>query len=73
MKSLDKWIVWKEKDDLNLLMLINQVIEKYAIENIRQYKKVLNDHLKDAPSTWFINDRFGSWDKLLLTLEKKSL
>lgn len=71
MKSPDKRIIWKEKDDLSLLMLINQVIDKYGIENIRQYQNFLNEHPKDAPSTWFINDRFGSWDKLLLTLGKK--
>lgn len=71
MKSPDKRIIWKEKDDLSLLMLINQVIDKYGIENIRQYQNFLNEHPKDSPSTWFINDRFGSWDKLLLTLGKK--
>lgn len=68
MKSTDKRIVWKEKDDLSLLMLLNQVIEKYGIENIRQYQKFLNENPNESPSTWFISERFGSWDKLLLAL-----
>jgi hypothetical protein len=72
MKSTDKRIVWKEKDDLSLLMLLNQVIEKYGIENIRQYQKFLNENPNESPSTWFISERFGSWDKLLLALGKKN-
>lgn len=71
MKSIDKRIVWKEKNDLELLLLINKFIDSHAISTVRDYQESLANHSEKVPSLWVINSRFGSWDKMLLSLGKK--
>lgn len=71
MAVKDNRIIWKEKSNLFLLNTIENFLTKYEIKTVRQYQKELGDHPKEAPSLWFINDTFGSWDKLQLELGKK--
>ncbi len=71
MKTTDKRIIWKDKNDLELLVLISGFIDTHKIETVRDYQEMLLMNPGKAPSLWLINDRFGSWDKMLLTLGKK--
>lgn len=71
MKTTDKRIIWKDKNDLELLVLISGFINTHKIDTVRDYQEMLLTNPGKAPSLWLINDRFGSWDKMLLTLGKK--
>ena len=71
MNSKDARIVWKEKSDLFLLTHIQQFIGENNIQSVRQYQQKLKEFPKAAPSIWFITERFGSWDKLLIQLGKE--
>jgi len=71
MISKDARIVWKEKNDLFLLTHIQQFIGENNIQSVRQYQQKLKEFPKAAPSIWFITERFGSWDKLLIQLGKE--
>lgn len=68
MISKDARIVWKEKSDLFLLTHIQQFIGENNIQSVRQYQQKLKEFPRAAPSIWFITERFGSWDKLLIQL-----
>jgi len=68
MKTVDKRIVWKQENDLKLMQIILDFIEKYQINSVRKYQEKLKEHPKEAPGMWFIQERFGSWDKLLIRL-----
>ncbi|MDO7799026.1 hypothetical protein [Enterococcus avium] len=68
MKKVDKRIVWKQENDLKLMQIILDFIEKYQINSVRKYQKKLKEHPNEAPGMWFIQQRFGSWDKLLIRL-----
>ena len=72
MKSTDKRIVWKEKNDLELLVLINSFITKYDIKTVRDYQTKMREDSMKVPSLWLINKRFCSWDKMLLSLGMKT-
>lgn len=41
MKQNDGRIIWKNQSDLNLILTINQFIEKYGIKSSRQYQNKL--------------------------------
>lgn len=71
MKTTDKRIIWKDKNDLELLVLISEFIDKHNIDTVRGYQEILVTNTGQAPSLWLINERFGSWDRMLLTLGKK--
>ena len=71
MKTTDKRIIWKDKNDLELLVLISEFIDKHNIDTVRGYQEILLRNTGQAPSLWLINERFGSWDRMLLTLGKK--
>ncbi|MGF2052364.1 hypothetical protein [Enterococcus casseliflavus] len=71
MKATDKRIVWKEKNDLELLLLINRFIDSHGISTVRDYQKKIEDSAERMPSLWLINSRFGSWDSMLKSLGKK--
>lgn len=71
MKSTDNRIVWKEKNDLELLMIVKNFIDKYEIETVREYQARLANNKGQVPSLWIINQRFSSWDKMLLSLGRK--
>lgn len=68
MISKDARIVWKEKSDLFLLTHIQQFIGENNIQSVRQCKQKLKEFPRAAPNIWFITERFGSWDKLLIQL-----
>lgn len=68
MKKVDKRIVWKQENDLKLMQIILDFIEKYQIDSVRKYQEKLKEHPKEAPGMWFIQERFGSWDKLLVRI-----
>lgn len=68
MKSDDKRAIWKEKSDLQLMQIILDFIEKHQIHSVRKYQQKLRECPKEVPSIWFIKERFGSWDKLLIQL-----
>lgn len=71
MKSTDNRVIWKEKNDLELLALIKSFIEKHEIATVREYQKKLAENMGQCPSLWLINQRFGSWDKMLVSIGKK--
>lgn len=64
----DKRVIWKQKNDLALMQIILDFIEKYQIDSVRKYQQKLKEHPKEVPSVWCIQERFGSWDKLLIQL-----
>ena len=68
MKQDDGRIVWKNLSDLKLILLINQFIEKHEIKSSRQYHWKLLENPNSAPSMWFINQKYGSWKNLLVSL-----
>lgn len=68
MKQDDGRIVWKNLSDLKLILLINQFIEKHGIKSSRQYQKKLSENPNSAPSMWFINQKYGSWENLLVSV-----
>lgn len=68
MKSDDKRAIWKKKSDLQLMQIILDFIEKHQIHSVRNYQQKLREYPKEIPSIWFIKERFGSWDKLLIQL-----
>lgn len=68
MKSNDKRAKWKKKSDLQLMQIILEFIEKNQVHSVRQYQQKLKEYPKEVPSVWFIKERFGSWDKLLIQL-----
>lgn len=68
MKQDDGRIVWKNLSDLKLILLINQFIEKHGIKSSRQYQKKLSENPNSAPSMWFINQKYGSWENLLASI-----
>ncbi|OTN93159.1 hypothetical protein [Enterococcus faecium] len=61
----DKRIVWKDQNDLKIILTISQFIEKYGIKSSRQYQKKLSENPNLAPSMWFIINKYGSWNNLL--------
>ncbi|HGF7609877.1 TPA: hypothetical protein QFP63_002009 [Enterococcus faecium] len=61
-------MVWKNQSDLKLILLINQFIEKHGIKSSRQYQRKLSENPNSAPSMWFINQKYGSWKNLLVSL-----
>ncbi|WP_373781410.1 hypothetical protein [Kaistella sp.] len=71
MKTTDQRIVWKDKNVLELLVLINGFIDAHEINTVRDYQRKIAEYPGEAPSLWYINQRFGSWDKMLLSLGKK--
>ena len=68
MKQDDGRIVWKNLSDLKLILLINQFIEKHEIKSSRQYQRKLLENPNSAPSMWFINQKYGTWKNLLVSL-----
>lgn len=68
MKQDDGRIVWKNLSDLKLILLINQFIEKHEIKSSRQYHRKSLENPNSAPSMWFINQKYGSWKNLLVSL-----
>ncbi|WP_250869517.1 hypothetical protein [Enterococcus faecalis] len=68
MKQDGGRIVWKNLSDLKLILLINQFIEKHEIKSSRQYHRKLLENPNSAPSMWFINQKYGSWKNLLVSL-----
>lgn len=68
MKQDDGRIVWKNISDLKLILVINEFIEKHGIKSSRQYQKKLSENPNTAPSMWFINQKYGSWEKLLASI-----
>ncbi|MBV7389601.1 hypothetical protein KUA55_02845 [Enterococcus sp. ALS3] len=68
MKSDDKRVIWKKKSDLQLMQIILEFIEKHQVHSVREYQQKLKEYPKEVPSVWFIKERFGSWDKLLIQL-----
>lgn len=68
MKNNDKRVIWKQENDLKLMQTILHFIEKHHIDSVRKYQQKLKEFPKEVPSLWFIQERFGSWDKLLIQL-----
>ncbi|EIB6116957.1 hypothetical protein K9D10_001889 [Enterococcus faecalis] len=73
MKNNDKRVVWKRENDLKLMQIILRFIEKHQIDSVRKYQQKLKEFPKEVPSLWFIQERFGSWDKLLIQLGENRL
>lgn len=73
MKNDDKRVIWKHESDLKLMQVILEFIEKHQIDSVRKYQLKLKEYPKEVPSLWFIKERFGSWDKLLIQLGENRL
>lgn len=72
MKQNDGRIIWKNQSDLKLILTINEFIEKHVIKSSRQYQKKLAENPNSAPSMWFINKKYGSWENLLISIGKEN-
>ncbi|EJM6035836.1 hypothetical protein NOQ67_002146 [Enterococcus faecalis] len=70
MNRSDKRIIWKEKSDFELILTINNFIEKHEIGSARSYQRYLKEYPKEAPGMWFIANKYGSWEQLLKVLGK---
>lgn len=70
MNITDKRIIWKEKSDFELILTINNFIEKHEIVSARSYQQYLKEYPKEAPGMWFIANKYGSWEQLLKVLGK---
>ncbi|WP_430609796.1 hypothetical protein [Enterococcus sp. DIV0876] len=68
MKQNDGRIIWKNISDLKLILLINEFIEKHGIKSSRQYQKKLSENPNSAPGMWFIIQKYGSWENLLVSI-----
>ncbi|MCB5953340.1 hypothetical protein LI951_14820 [Enterococcus sp. BWT-B8] len=64
----DKKVIWKDQNDLILMMIINNFIEKNDVKSVRQYQQKIKEFPKEVPSVWFIVERYGSWEKLMLRI-----
>ncbi|BAK93640.1 hypothetical protein TEH11_0741 [Tetragenococcus halophilus subsp. halophilus] len=60
MEAKGQPMIWKEKSDLKLVLVLNDFIEKTGITSVRLYQKCLKDRPKEAPSLWFITQKYGS-------------
>ncbi|EOZ5809267.1 hypothetical protein ACQUIQ_001454 [Enterococcus hirae] len=72
MKQNDGRIIWKNQSDLKLILTINEFIEKHGIKSSRQYQKKLAENPNSAPSMWFINKKYGTWENLLISIGKEN-
>lgn len=72
MKQNDGRNIWKNQSDLKLILTINEFIEKHGIKSSRQYQKKLAENPNSAPSMWFINKKYGSWENLLISIGKEN-
>lgn len=72
MKQNDGRIIWKNQSDLKLILTINEFIEKHGIKSSRQYQKKLSENPNSAPSMWFINKKYGSWENLLISIGREN-
>ena len=41
MKNNDKRVIWKQENDLKLMQIILQFIEKHQIDSVRKYQQKL--------------------------------
>lgn len=71
MKEVDKRVIWKNMNELQLLLKISQFIEKNSIKTCSQYQEKLSEFPKEVPSVWFIIQRYGSWNNLLRKIDRK--
>lgn len=71
MKEVDKRVIWKNMNELQLLLKISQFIEENSIKTCSQYQEKLNEFPKEVPSVWFIIQRYGSWNNLLRKIDRK--
>nr|WP_241866731.1 MULTISPECIES: hypothetical protein [Enterococcus] len=55
-----------------MILTINEFIEKHGIKSSRQYQKKLSENPNSAPSMWFINKKYGSWENLLISIGKEN-
>ncbi|BDP54038.1 hypothetical protein EfmJHP35_19620 [Enterococcus faecium] len=72
MKQNDGRIIWKNQSELKLILTINEFIEKHGITSSRQYQKKLSENPNSAPSMWFINKKYGSWENLLISIGREN-
>jgi hypothetical protein len=72
VKQNDGRIIWKNQSDLKLILTINEFIEKHGIKSSRQYQKKLSENPNSAPSMWFINKKYGSWENLLISIGREN-
>ena len=71
VKEVDKRVIWKNMNELQLLLKISQFIEKNSIKTCSQYQEKLSEFPKEVPSVWFIIQRYGSWNNLLRKIDRK--
>lgn len=71
MKKIHYKTIWKEKSDLELILIINDFIGKHKITSVRSYQEKLKEYPAKSPSLWFIMERFNSWDNLLNMIGKE--
>jgi hypothetical protein len=72
MEVEDHRTIWKEKNDLELMVLIQEFIEFEGITSVRGYQNAKKEFPTKVPSLWFINERFGSWENLQKRLGNKT-
>lgn len=70
MVTCDKRYIWKNKSKLELMLQLNEFITKHGITTVRQYQVNLKQQPGKQPSLWFIKANFGSWEQLLIALDK---
>lgn len=70
--TTDNRIVWKDKNDLELMIEISKYIEKYDIKSVKEYQSFKKEYFRKVPSLWFIQEHFGSWESLLKKIGNKT-
>lgn len=71
MNKIDQRKKWQQKNDLELMLIINNFIEKHGVKTVRDYQKALTKNSGTAPSVWFIPEKYGSFEKMLVSFGKE--
>lgn len=70
MNKIDHRKKWRQKNDLELMLTIHNFMEKHGVKTVRDYQKSLSENSGAAPSVWFISEKYGSFEKMLVSFGK---
>ena len=69
--TIDKRVIWKDKSDLEMMIEIKNFIANHGISSVREYQRFKKKYPNDVPGLWVIQQRFDSWEKMLVCLGNK--
>lgn len=69
--TIDKRVIWKDKSDLEMMIEIKNFIANHGISSVREYQSFKKKYPNDVPGLWVIQQRFDSWEKMLVRIGNK--